>query len=77
MDRVTVKLKYPITTGSQTIDEVHVRRPTAGDLRGAPANEMDRALHVMGKVTGLTSDQVDKLDMKDMEQISKVQEGFQ
>jgi phage FluMu protein gp41 len=77
MESVTLKLRKPISVGSKTIDEVTVREMRVGDLRSAPNNDIDRSLHVIAKVTGLSSLEVDQLSLADMEAISKVQERFQ
>ena len=77
MNTVTIKLKKPITVGTSTVEEVTVREMRAGDMRGSPNNDVDRALHVISKVTGLSSLQVDQLCIADMEAITKAQEGFQ
>lgn len=76
LKRVTVELKKPIVDGSGVIATVQVREMLAGDLRGAPEKPMETALHIIGKITGLTKQQVDQLSMPDMEAIQAVQQSF-
>ncbi len=81
---VTFTLKHPITTTfrgpdgerqEQTI-ELTLRRLKGKDLRGAPDNEADQALHFIAKSSGLTPMQVDELDLEDIAELGEVMAGF-
>jgi len=81
---VTYQLKHPITftfrgpdgEREETTSELTLRRIKGKDLRGMPPGEVDQALHLIGKCTGLTPMQVDEIDAEDIAGLGEVIEGF-
>lgn len=72
-----VKLKYPVTQGSQTTEEVTVDRPKAKHMRGIKdITSIDGSLAMISKVINQPPSFVDELDAADIEQISEVMESF-
>jgi len=74
---LVVTLRYPLVSGSETIKELRVKRPTVGDLRkaemmgqkaagkGAPGDIL-RALANFAALTGRSIQELDGLDPDDL-----------
>lgn len=68
MEPKTHKLKEPITVGSQTITELVIRKPQAGDIRSFPLMNPTAGdlLNVLGKLSGQPSIVIDQLGAEDV-----------
>lgn len=76
---VTMKLKRPITQGSQVIEELTFRPATAKDFRHLPTVtgfEMDTLLTLAGRLSGQTDPVIDKLEGDDLEEVIALVSGF-
>lgn len=84
MEKVTIKLKKPIVFGEDTIEELEVREPDAGDLRGLK-------IHIGGDGLELNTDDIltlasrccaqpvvviNKLSLADMGEVTKAVINF-
>lgn len=79
-------LLYPITTtlrvGGQdrdeTVSEVSLRRMNAGDLRlmDTVKGDMNKALTLLARLSGLDQRTIDKIDAEDLTNLSAIIEGF-
>jgi hypothetical protein len=76
--RDTYTLKEPITFGSETVAELHVRKPKAKDLRGIPAEHrlVDHQLLLIVRLTGQPDVVIDELSLEDLEGVSSIIDGF-
>lgn len=79
----TVPLETPIKRGEQTITELTVRKPSAGELRGCSLMDLMRmevtALHaVLPRITTptLTQHDVSQMDPADLTQLATTVSGF-
>lgn len=79
----TVELDSPIIRGDQTITSLTVRKPFAGELRGAnlmALMQMDvqAAITVLPRITtpALTTQDVERMDIADLLQLTSVVTGF-
>lgn len=79
----TVELDTPIIRGDQTITSLTVRKPFAGELRGAnlmALMQMDvqAAITVLPRITtpALTTQDVERMDVADLLQLASVVTGF-
>jgi len=66
------------TEREESIAEVTVRKPVAGDLRvlDSATGEIGKAFALAARLTGLDVKDVDKLAMEDFASISAIIEGF-
>lgn len=71
---IVIKLDYPVQFGNETISSLTVKkRPKAKDFRGLSDNLpfYDRALRIIGRLTGQPANVTDELDPRDIEKISE------
>src|SRR5690606_2767913 len=74
---VEVRLRTPITLGSETIESLTVRPCTGRDLRKLPVgSELDVLLALAGRLTGQTDAVIDRLAGADLEEVVRVVSGF-
>lgn len=73
-----IKLSHPITSGTETIDTLVLRRPKARDFRQLKGMEFPFAmiLDFAADLSGLTPNQIDRLDVDDMPKVIEVVSGF-
>ena len=79
-------LLYPITTTfkgpdgerEETITELVIRRPVAGDLRvtDSVTGDVAKSLALLARITGVDQRALDKLDTVDLTALGEVIEGF-
>ena len=65
----SIKLKYPIQHGSETINELRVeKRLKAKMFKGIPAQDMlfDHMLVLLGRLTGQPPSIIEELDSEDL-----------
>lgn len=79
----TVTLETPIKRGEQTITEVTLRKPSAGELRGTSLSalmnlDIDALQKVLPRIANpmLTENDVAQLDPADLVQLGSVFAGF-
>lgn len=74
----TLKLSEPIQNGSETITELRIRKPKAGDMRRIPAGNqtVGHGLDLLGSLSGQPKHVIDELSLEDMEAAMEVIEGF-
>ena len=79
----TITLDTPIARGETTIDEIIVRKPTAGELRGVALSDvLQLQVDALVKITprlsspALTEPEMRNLDPADLVQIGGVIAGF-
>lgn len=74
---VVIKLREPITFGSETISELRVRPPKAKDIRTLPAKPTTGdILNLAGRLCGLTPPQIDEMGMADTSELLEVVGNF-
>jgi hypothetical protein len=73
----TVKLDTPIKRGEQTIEEITLRKPSAGELRGTSLNALvNLDVDALGKVLPrITSPALTEYDVRDLDPADLVQLG--
>jgi hypothetical protein len=77
MERTVVKLKNPITLGSERIDELTFRPLKAKDLRRCKAKDgMPQILELAGYLAGQTTQVIDELEGEDVLSVLKVVNSF-
>lgn len=78
MKSATVKLKYPIQFGSETITEITIPPIKAKHLRGLKLDNMgmDEILGLLGKVTSMPDSQIDELSVVDVMELGEVLTSF-
>jgi len=76
LERKTLRLIKPISLGSQVIDELAFREPMAKDLRDLPKDEVSQVLLLAGRLTGQTSQVLDRLGIEDFLAVGEVVQGF-
>ena len=78
MSSVIHKLRYPVRFGSDTVSELEVRRPKGKDLRFAMGqkNDADGAFSLFARLTGQTPSFFDEMDGEDIQEVTKIIEGF-
>ena len=66
------------STREETVTEITLRRPVAGDLRTLDQVSGDAAkgLALLARLSGLEMAVIDKIDIADFTELSKVIEGF-
>ncbi|MEO1720985.1 MAG: phage tail assembly protein [Pseudomonadota bacterium] len=67
-------------TGDREISTVRMRRIKAKDMRAmseASDDEMAQALWLIGRLSGLSPDEVDEMDAADVAALTDIIEGFQ
>lgn len=85
--KITYTLKYPVTITlispedgekEETVSIITLRRPTAKDMRitDGITGEVAKSLALIGELSGLGRQQVDKLDVADMVAIGEIIEDF-
>jgi hypothetical protein len=79
----SVTLDAPITRGEQTVSEVTLRKPTAGELRGTSLNalvnlDVDALCKVLPRISSptLTEFDVQQMDSADLVQLGVAFAGF-
>ncbi len=76
-ESVIVKLKHPISQGSETVTEVEVFRMKGKHLRGiADPSHMDSQLKIIGRVIDRNPKFVDELDGDDISAIGEAMGDF-
>jgi hypothetical protein len=74
---ITVKLKNPITLGSQTIDEFTLRTPKAKDFRRLPMEpKIGDLLDLLGSLAGQPKPVIDELSVEDLGTLMEITGGF-
>jgi hypothetical protein len=76
---VTLKLRKPITLGSQTITELTFRPIKGKDLRRLkePAERaMAMTLELAGLLSGQTTQVIDEIEGEDLQEVLRVVSGF-
>lgn len=78
---VDVTLRHPVTVGTvEPIRIVRLRRPTLGDLRGLSLNDdeltADELIGLIVKLSGLSTEQVDAIDLEDLDPLGRAITGF-
>lgn len=72
---VTIELDYPVQLADRELTEVTMRRPTVKELLDFPQNHTNHDFKTESKIyarlTGLTLDDVQLLDMGDFDKIQK------
>lgn len=67
---VTIRLKEPIAFGTQTIDELTLRKPKAKDFRRMPMNPgVGDLLDLAGQLAGQPKAVIDELGAEDMQEV--------
>lgn len=73
----TVKLREPISIGSQTIDQLEFRKPKAKDFRQLPLDpKFGDMLTLAGKIAGQPDVVMDELCTEDMMAVVEAVAGF-
>lgn len=64
-DSVTIKLKFPVSFGEETVDEVTVRRPRGKDLKGLHnlKESHDDQMKLIARLIGKPTSFVDEMDL--------------
>jgi hypothetical protein len=78
-DPRTVKLRVPIQFGSETIEELAIRRPKAKDLRRLSLKdgaELDMVLTLTSRLTGQPDGVIDQLEGADLVEVLEIVAGF-
>ncbi len=77
---VVYVLTAPVQSGTETITELHIRRPKAKDVRavrtGPQAQPFSETLDLIGRLACQPKHVVDDLDMEDVNAITEIIEGF-
>lgn len=72
-----LKLKEPITFGSETISTLVFHRPKAKHFRTFPMEpKFGDVLDLMGKLCGQPTPVMDELSIADLTEVAKLFEGF-
>lgn len=72
-----VKLKFPVTIGSETVDTVYVEKPKGKHLRGVgDPTSLEGNLKLVGNLINQAPSFVDEIDLEDMAEIGKVVADF-
>ena len=75
----TIKLSEPVAHEGRDITEVTLRRPKVGDLRRMDkvgGSDMEKTLWLLGVLSEMTPDEVDKIDAADLEALADAIAGF-
>lgn len=76
----TLKLKKPVQFGSETIAELEIREPTAGDIRDMPLDmtkaTMGTLLDLASRCTAQPPSIINKLSIEDATRLAEVIGGF-
>jgi hypothetical protein len=76
-DRVTVKLKEPVTFGSEVVAELHLRRPRAKDFRRFPMQPtIGDVLDLVGVLAGQPKPVIDELGVADLSAVMGIVGDF-
>lgn len=79
-ERTIIKLKRPITLGSEVIDELAFRRGRMGDLKGLPLRlddvPWDALMTVAGRLTGQPTAVIERIDAEDAGEVVSRALGF-
>lgn len=71
--KITLKLLRPIQHGSETISELVLREPKAGDFKTLPANPTTGdILRVLSRISNQPPSVIDELSMVDLTEVTKV-----
>lgn len=83
MEQKVITLETPLQRGDQTITEITLRKPSAGELRGLSLvsllqMEVTALTTVLPRITSpaLTSDEINRLDLPDLMQLGSEVAGF-
>lgn len=69
---VEIALDFPVQLEGRKLERVIMRRPTVGDLLDNPirdVNDLDGETRLFGKLCGLVTEDMRRLDMKDYHKI--------
>lgn len=70
-------LKEPIQFGSETIKEIELKKPCAGDLRGMKMQpDLGDLLDLIGRLAGHPKSVIDKLSVDDLKPILSAVSDF-
>lgn len=76
-ETVTIKLRKPIKSGSETITELVLREPRAKDLRKFPMTpNMGDMLDLAGKLAGQPPHVMDDLHVQDLTEVAEAIGNF-
>ncbi|MGI0118320.1 phage tail assembly protein [Zooshikella sp. RANM57] len=70
-----IPLNYPINVNGETISEIKLRRPTVKDMKNIDkqgGTELEQAIAMMAGLSGLSQQDIEKIDGADFSQISEV-----
>jgi hypothetical protein len=78
MDPIIIKLRYPVTQGSEVVSEIRfTRRPKVDDLRDtSSADEVGRSRKLISRLAGVPESVVKEIDLEDFTEINQVIDGF-
>lgn len=79
MDPITIKLKFPISVGDETISELTVkRRPKTRDLKAMDqaTGEIGKAAALLARLADVPESWIDQLDAVDFTECGAVVDGF-
>lgn len=72
-----LKLKEPIQFGSDTIDQLEIRKPKAGDMRSMPTEpKMTDLLDLGGRLCGQPPSVINELGIEDMMMLLEIVGNF-
>lgn len=74
-----VKLKHPVTLGSEQIAELTFRRGRIGDIRGVPLSKnvpMEHVIQIAGRLCGQLPKVIEMLDVDDAGEVMEIALDF-
>ncbi len=77
--KTAVKLNYPVTVGSVTTAELHVRRPRVADtlaMEKRGGSDADKEVAMFASLCEVAPEFIAELDLLDYKQLQKVYESF-
>lgn len=79
-ERKIVKLKHPVSHGSETISELAFRRGRLADMKGVSMGllsvEADVLMKIAGRMCGQPSAVIEQLDEDDAAEVMRIALGF-
>lgn len=77
---VTIKLKYPVEWGKDTVTEIVMRRGRGGDMKGISLHGQeipaDDLMKLAGRLAGQPSALIEKLDQDDIGEVTEIALDF-
>ena len=75
--KIEVKLKEPVSHGSETIDKLEIRKPKAKDIRQLPTDpKTGDILDLAARLADQPPSVINELGMEDVEAVLEVVGGF-